>query len=52
MGQDGGLTIYSLGIETVARAWEANPDGPPGSSLITPAKPVRVRLIEAPIELR
>ncbi|GAB3868899.1 hypothetical protein GCM10027610_127140 [Dactylosporangium cerinum] len=46
-GTDGTLTIYPIGVDRTARRWQAQPAG----SWFAPRKPMRLRLMEPPIEL-
>jgi hypothetical protein len=49
---DGTLTIYPVGVDRVARDWQANPDQTADSPWLIPKQALRARLIETPIRLR
>jgi hypothetical protein len=51
IGRDGGLTIYPIGLDSASKSWRANPDAPEHAPWIEPKKPLRTKLIEAPIVL-
>jgi hypothetical protein len=44
---DGTLTIYPIGVDRTGRRWQAQPAG----SWFAPRKPMKLRLMEPPIEL-
>jgi hypothetical protein len=45
---DGTLTVYPIGVDKICRQWVANPNGPPGSSWLSPEEPLPAHLIEPP----
>jgi hypothetical protein len=51
---DGGgtLTVYPVAVDRVGRRWRAAPDAPADAPWIEPVRPLTVRLVEAPIQLR
>ena len=49
---DGTLTVYPVAIDRISRRWQINPDTTPDASWISPQRPLRARLAEAPIVLR
>jgi hypothetical protein len=50
---DGTLTLYPVAVDQVCHAWQANPEGPPGTPWVEPKQPLRPRLAEEkPIEIR
>jgi hypothetical protein len=48
---DGELTIYPIGIDRVPRRWRDRREDDASPSLVQPAEPLRVRLIEPPIRV-
>lgn len=49
---DGTLTIYPIAVDKVSTAWRATPDNPAHMPWLEPSKPIKTRLIEAPVVLR
>ena len=47
----GTLTIHPIGVDTICRRWEANPDGESHEPWLRPLTPLTVRRIEPPIEV-
>jgi hypothetical protein len=52
IARDSTLTIYPIGVDSVGKRWKANPNAPGHTPWIEPTKPIRPKLIEAPLVLR
>ncbi|WP_235925952.1 metallophosphoesterase family protein [Actinokineospora pegani] len=46
---DGDLTVHPVGLDRVGRRWRADPGGAAHEPWLTPSRPLRPRLIEAPV---
>ena len=49
---DGALTIYPIAIDRISRAWQADPQGAPDTSWLSPKDPLPARLAEPPLTIR
>ncbi len=49
IGRDGTLTVFPIGLDVAGKRWRANPAAPAHTPWIVPKRPLRPRLIEAPI---
>ncbi len=52
VGRDGTLTIYPIAVDEVGRRWTPTPRAAPENPWFEPERPITVRLVEPPIQLR